>query len=144
MRTVDDLVRDASANARMVTATMAAFGLVTLLLSMIGLYGVISYTARQRSQEFAIRSVLGATRQTLIRLVLADGLMLTLAGLILGTACGVFAGRLLRAMLYHVSPVDPLALLGTVILLSGTASLACVLPALHAADFDLRAALHDG
>ena len=144
LRTIDELVRDVSANARIATVAMSAFGAAALLLAMVGLYGVIACTVNQRRQEFGVRTALGATRHNIIRLVLVDGLTLTAAGLAIGAAFAITGGRMLRSMLYHVSVVDPLTFAATLLLLALTASLACFVPAMRAAGVDPRVALEEG
>jgi len=144
IRTIDELVSDASANARFATLVMSAFGAVALVLAMIGLYGVIAFMVHQRRQEFGLRTALGATREQLVQMVLADGFMLASVGLVVGIALALVAGRLLRSMLYQVSVGDPVTLVAVVLLLLGTTALACVLPAVRASGVDPRAALDAG
>ena len=144
IRTIDELVSDASANARFATVVMSSFGAVALVLAMIGLYGVIAFMVHQRRQEFGLRTALGATREQLVQMVLADGLMLASVGLVVGIGLALVAGRLLRSMLYQVSVGDPVTLGAVVLLLLGTTTLACVLPAMRASGVDPRAALDAG
>ena len=141
IRTIDELVSDASANARFATLVMSAFGTVALVLAMIGLYGVIAFMVHQRRQEFGLRTALGATREQVVQMVLADGFTLAAVGLVVGIALALVAGRLLHSMLYQVGVADPITLAGVVLLLLVTTSLACVLPALRASGVDPRAAL---
>jgi putative ABC transport system permease protein len=141
VRTIDALVRDASANARFATLVMSTFGVVALLLAMIGLYGVVAFMAHQRRQEFGLRTALGATRGQVVRMVLADGFALAGVGLVAGVVLALVAGRLLRSMLYQVSVGDPITLAGVVLLLLGTTALACLVPAVRASGVDPRAAL---
>ncbi|HEY3934896.1 MAG TPA: ABC transporter permease [Gemmatimonadales bacterium] len=144
LRTIDQLVSDVSANARFATITMSVFGVAALLLAMIGLYGVIAYAVNQRRQEFGLRTALGASRGDIIRLVLVDGLTLTVIGLSIGAVLSVAGGRVLRSMLYHVSVFDPVTAGVTVLVLAGAALLACVIPAIRAAAIDPRVALEEG
>lgn len=144
IRTVDDLLREASANARFAALVMSTFGAVALVLAMIGLYGVIAFTVHQRRQEFGLRAALGATREQVVRMVLADGFKLAVVGLAAGISLALVAGRLLHSMLYQVSVFDPITLGAVVLLLLGTTALACVLPALRASSVDPRAALDAG
>lgn len=144
VRTIDELVSDASANARFATLVMSSFGAIALALAMIGLYGVIAFMVHQRRQEFGLRTALGATREQLVQMVLADGFMLASIGMVAGIGLALVAGRLLRSMLYQVSIADPVTLGAVVVLLSGTTALACVLPAVRASGVDPRAALDAG
>jgi predicted permease len=144
MRTIDQLVSDVSANARFATITMSVFGVAALLLAMVGLYGVVAYTVNQRRQEFGLRTALGASRGDIIRLVLADGLTLTVVGLSIGAVLAVAGGRVLQSMLYHVSVFDPVTAVTTVLVLAGATLLACLIPAVRAAGIDPRVALEAG
>lgn len=110
MRTIDELVSDASANARFATVVMSTFGGVALVLAMIGLYGVIAFMVHQRRHEFGLRTALGATREQLVQMVLVDGFTLASVGLVIGIVLALVAGRLLRSMLYQVSVGDPVTL----------------------------------
>jgi predicted permease len=143
VRTIDELVSDVSANARFAAFAMSTFGGVALLLSMIGLYGVIAFMVHQRRQEFGIRSALGASRRQILRMVLADGFTLAVVGLGVGVVLALVAGRLIRSMLYQVTVGDPLTLIGVALLLLGTTALACFLPAVRASGVDPRVALDD-
>lgn len=144
VRTIDELVSDASANARFATVVMSTFGGVALVLAMIGPYGVIAFMVHQRRQEFGLRTALGATREQLVQMVLVDGFTLASVGLVVGIVLALVAGRLLRSMLYQVSVGDPVTLGAVVLLLLGTTALACVLPAVRASGVDPRAALDAG
>lgn len=144
MRTIYELVSDASANARFATVVMSTFGGVALVLAMIGPYGVIAFMVHQRRQEFGLRTALGATREQLVQMVLVDGFTLASVGLVVGIVLALVAGRLLRSMLYQVSVGDPVTLGAVVLLLLGTTALACVLPAVRASGVDPRAALDAG
>lgn len=143
LRTIDQLVADVSANARFATIAMSVFGVAALLLAMVGLYGVIAYAVNQRRQEFGLRTALGAGRGDIIRLVLRDGLSLTVVGLGVGAVLAVAGGRVLRSMLYHVSVIDPVTTITTIGVLSGATILACVIPAMRAAGVDPRVALEE-
>ncbi|HEX3927146.1 MAG TPA: FtsX-like permease family protein [Gemmatimonadales bacterium] len=143
MRTIDPLVADVSANARVATITMTFFGIAALLLAMFGLYGVIAYAVNQRRQEFGLRTALSAGRSDIIRLVLVDGLTLTAVGLGIGAVLAAAGGRVLRSMLYHVTVVDPFTALATLAVLAAAAVLACVVPAMRAAGVDPRVALEE-
>jgi putative ABC transport system permease protein len=92
---------------------IASFSLLALVLAAVGLHATISYSVSQRTREIGIRVALGAQSQNVMGLVMAQGIKLTLAGLALGALGGVWAGRAMRALLYHVAPGDP-ATLGVV------------------------------
>jgi putative ABC transport system permease protein len=143
VRTIEELVGETTAQARFATRFMAGFGAASLLLAMIGLYGVIAYGVHQRRQEFGVRRALGASQAGIVRLVVLEGWHLAVAGLVLGLLGALAAGRLLEHLLYQVSPLDPVTLVGTATLLGGAATLASVLPAARASRVEPRVALED-
>ncbi len=108
-------------------------GSVALVLSIVGVYGVRSYTVARRTREIGIRMALGATAWEVLRLVMREGLALTLAGVFLGLLVALAAGRLLGSMLYEVSGTDPLVLSMASVALASISMAACYLPARRAA-----------
>ena len=118
-----------------------AFAIIALVLAAVGLYGVLAYLVTQRTSELGIRIALGAQRAEVIRLTLTDGLAPVAIGLLLGLAGGAATVRLLRAMLYGMSPFDWSVFSGVVLVLTFTAALACALPAWRAACLDPANAL---
>ncbi|NNF29561.1 MAG: FtsX-like permease family protein, partial [Gemmatimonadetes bacterium] len=130
--TMSELVEDSLARWRFTVQIMGAFGLVALLLAVLGVYGVIAYTVERRTRELGVRMALGAPAKAIQRMVLGQGLRLMAWGLGLGLLGAWASGRILGSLLYGVSPTDPLsalAALGT-LLLAGLA--AAVLPARRA------------
>ena len=113
-------------------ALFGAFGAVALLIAAIGVYGVHSYTVARRTRELGVRMALGAQPGDVLRLVLGHGARQTVVALGIGLLLSLGLGQLLSAMLYQVSPFDPLALGGAVVVLGGAALLACWLPARRA------------
>ncbi len=109
-----------------------AFGGVSLLLTVVGVYGVKAHAVSRRTREIGIRLALGAQRRDLLVLLLKQGMLQTALGLIAGLALALLAGGLLSKMLYRVSPVDPLALVGAAAVIALAALLACWLPARRA------------
>ncbi len=109
------------------------FGILALVLALVGVYGVRSITVARRTREIGIRMALGATASSVLRLVLGEGLVLTASGLGLGVLLAVAAGRLLSGLLYGISPVDPLVFCIAPLFLTATALLACCFPARRAA-----------
>jgi putative ABC transport system permease protein len=117
------------------------FASLAVLLSALGIYGVLSYTVAQRTHEIGIRSALGATNGTLLRLVLGGGMKLALGGLVLGLAGSLALTRVLSSLLFGVSARDPLTMVLAAALLAMVAFFACYLPARRAASLDPVAAL---
>jgi predicted permease len=142
-RTIDDLVATSASNARFVTRFMESFGVVALLLTIVGVYGVIAYSVQQRRQEFAVRRALGAGTREILRLVLAEGLNLAAVGVAVGLSLTVIAGLGLRHLLFGVSPFDLVTVLASIVVIAGVALAASLIPAVAAARVEPRAALEE-
>lgn len=106
IRALDDVSRAAHGERRFLLTLVTVFGGLALVLSAIGAYGVISYSAAQRGREFGVRLALGAGRPQILRLVLMQGLRLTTTGLALGLLLALLLGRVMRTLLYGISPTD--------------------------------------
>jgi predicted permease len=125
-----------------VAATLAgSFGFLALALATVGIYGVLAYTTRQRTREIAIRMALGAKRNGVLRLVLGQGLRLTLTGLGIGLAVSVALTRFLRGQLFGITTTDPLTYAGVGVLLCLVTLVACYIPAQRATKVDPNVAL---
>lgn len=129
-------VQVASTNERIAGTFVGAFGLLALALAAVGIYGVISYSTRQRTREIGIRMALGAQRLNILRLVLNHGVTLTAIGLVIGLAVSLALTRFLSSMLFGVTPTDALTFAGVAVLLCAVALLACYLPARRAMKVD--------
>jgi predicted permease len=128
--------------AQKVTATLLIIlGLTALVLASIGIYGVMAYMVNQRTQEFGIRMPLGAQSHDVLKLVLRQGILLTVLGVAIGLAGALALTRLLSSFLYGVSPFDPLTFGGVSIALGLVTLIACYLPARRATRVDPLAAL---
>jgi predicted permease len=141
MQTLDDAVAGALAQRRQTLWLIGGFAAVALLLAVIGLYGAMSYAVAQRTAEFGVRQAIGAARSDILRLVLADGLRVSLAGIAAGTAAAWAATRLIAGMLFHVPAVDPLTFGAVAIVLAAVALAASWLPARRATRVDPLTAL---
>jgi ABC-type lipoprotein release transport system permease subunit len=117
------------------------FGGVALFLATIGIYGVLSYSVAQRTQEIGIRVALGASRQSVFALVLWHGARLAIAGILLGGAGAALVTPFVRTILYNVTPTDPASFAGTAVFLALVATLAGLLPARRATSVDPIVAL---
>jgi putative ABC transport system permease protein len=141
MRTVEFLVNRSVADRKFLLALMGIFAALALLLTMIGLYGVISYLVNQRTQEIGIRMALGAQMRDILRMVLRQGMVLVLSGVVLGLAAAVLLTRLMVRLLYQVSATDPVTFAAIAALLIVVALLACYFPARRASKVDPLVAL---
>jgi putative ABC transport system permease protein len=130
--TVRSLVAGTLAAQRLTVALLTAFGLLSLLLAAVGIYGVLAYTVEQRHRELALRLAVGAHGGDLLRMVLTDGMKLTIPGAALGIAAALVLTRLLRGMLHGVSTQDPVTMAGVVLVILGVAAGAVVIPARRA------------
>jgi putative ABC transport system permease protein len=132
-----DTARTASAAPqRLATALLSGFAMVALLLAMIGIYGVMSYNAGRRLREIGIRMALGARRADVLKLLLRQGVMLTLGGVAIGLAGALALTRSMNSLLYGVRPTDALTFGTMCALLAGAAALACYIPARRATRVD--------
>jgi putative ABC transport system permease protein len=141
VRSMDEIAADSIAQPRFRTGLMALFSGLAVLLGMLGIYGVMSYTAAQRTREIGIRMALGATAWDAGWLVVGQAMRATGIGLALGIAAALVAARSASSLLYGISPADPATLAGTCILFAGAALVASYLPARRAAAVDPVVAL---
>ena len=123
------------------TILLGAFAGLALLLSAIGVYGVISYSVAQRTHEIGVRAALGASRGAQLGLVLKGGMALTATGLAIGLLGALGLTRLLSSLLFGISPRDPWTLLLVGAVLAAVAAAACFIPARRAARVDPLVAL---
>ncbi|AHG88486.1 permease [Gemmatirosa kalamazoonensis] len=144
VRTLASRFGDALAFARMSAVLLALFAAVALALATIGVYGVISFAAAERTREMGIRVALGATRRDVAGLVFRQGLAIALAGGAIGVLGALAATRVLRSLLYDVAPSDPATFVGVGALLLATIALASWTPARRAARVPPAQVLRDG
>jgi predicted permease len=136
LRTLDEVFGDSVSRPRFMTWLLGIFGGLALVLAAIGTYGVLSYLVTQRTKEIGIRMALGANRGDVLGLVLKQGLLLTTIGLVLGGAGALAAGRLMRTLLFDVSPADPITIVAVITVMAVVAAVACLVPALRATRVD--------
>ncbi|MBA3259868.1 MAG: ABC transporter permease [Gemmatimonadales bacterium] len=139
--TMEDLLAASEAERRFALTVFQAFGLVALVLAAAGIYGVLAGTVAERTREIGVRAALGASRGTILALVVRQGMALAALGVAVGVAGAAGATRAIAAMLYGVSRLDPATYLGVIGLLAGVAAIACAVPALRAARVDPAIAL---
>jgi ABC-type antimicrobial peptide transport system permease subunit len=125
-----------SYSQRLAVTLVAVFGVMALFLAAIGLYAVRSYAVSQSTRELGLRMALGAGTGDLLRLVMSRGLLLTVAGILIGAITAMSLSRLLTNLLYQVSPHDPLAFSLAFIVMTVVAVIACALPAWRATRID--------
>ena len=135
-QTLEQLLGTSVAPRKFNMLLLGIFAGVALLLAAVGLYGVMSYSVSWRTQEIGIRMALGANRADVLKLVVRQGMMMTLIGLVLGLAGAFALSRVLTGMLYGVSATDPLTFTGVSIVLLVVALLACLIPARRATHVD--------
>jgi len=141
MRTVESLVDRSVADRKFLMALMGIFAGLALVLTIVGLYGVITYLVNQRTQEIGIRMALGAQVGQILTMVLKQGMLLVLSGVALGLVASWLLTRLITRLLFQVSATDPVAFIGISALLVVVALLACYVPARRATRVDPLKAL---
>ena len=133
VRPVDTIVGGSLADRRFVLSLVSAFGVAALLLAALGVYSVISYLVAQRSRELSIRVALGAKTRDILRLVLQQGLVLSLVGIVVGVAGALAATRLIASMLFGITATDPVSFGAVALVLAVVALVASWVPARRAA-----------
>jgi predicted permease len=141
VQTMDDVVANSFAARRLSMTLLGIFAMLALVLSCVGIYGVISYLVGQRTHEIGVRMALGAQRSDVMRLVLGQGAKMTLIGVAIGVPAALGLTRLMANELFGVTAHDPLTFVTVVILLTLVALLACYLPARRAMRVDPMVAL---
>jgi ABC-type antimicrobial peptide transport system permease subunit len=132
VRTLDDIMARSMARTSFAMVMLAIAASVALLLAVVGLYGVVSYIAAERTHEIGIRMALGAERGDVVGLFVRQGLVVTLTGVALGIGAAMFLTPIMATLLYGVGPTDPMTYAAVSIGLSGVALLATYLPARRA------------
>jgi putative ABC transport system permease protein len=141
IKTMDDYIAASVAAPRFNTTLLAIFAAVALVLTIVGLYGVMSYSVAQRTNEIGIRMALGAQTHDVLRLMVAQGFKLILLGLAIGLVGAFAVMRVISSLLFGVTTKDPLTFAAVAVLLAFVALLACYIPARRAARVDPMEAL---
>jgi putative ABC transport system permease protein len=141
VRTMDDVVANSLGTRRVSMQLFTVFACAALLLAALGIYGVMAYSVAQRTQEIGIRMALGAQKADVLRLVVKQGMTLTLIGVVAGLAGAFALTRVIANLLFGVGASDPTTFIGISFLLLAVAFIACYLPARRAAKLDPMIAL---
>jgi putative ABC transport system permease protein len=141
VRTMDEVLGRETAERRVGVILLAAFAALALLLSALGIYGVLAFFVVQHTPEIGVRMALGARPSDVLRLVVFKGMRLALAGVAVGLAGALALTRLMSSQLFGVSAADPLTYAGLAVLLAAVALAACLIPARRATKVDPMVAL---
>jgi putative ABC transport system permease protein len=144
VQTMEDVVGNSIASRSFSTALLTGFASLALLLAGIGIYGVIAYGVSQRTYEIGLRMALGAQSERVVRLVMSEGLSMTLAGVVIGLGGGLAVATLMRSMLVGVGVVDLPTLAVVAVVLLGVAVVASAVPARKAVRVSPTEALRNG
>ena len=132
IQSLDDLMAVSVAQERFSMLLLGIFAVLALTLAAVGIYGMIAYRVNQRTHDIGVYIALGAQHRDVLRLIMKDGIKLTLIGIVLGLAGAVALTRTMVSLLYEVKPTDPATLIGVALLLAAAALLACYIPARRA------------
>jgi putative ABC transport system permease protein len=130
--TMQDVIDESVAQPRIRTILIAAFGVLALLIAAVGMYGVIAYSVSERTQEIGIRLALGADRSDVLRMVLRNGIILSLVGITIGLVAAAISTRAVTPFLFATSHTDPLTITASCLVLFGISLAATLLPAFRA------------
>jgi putative ABC transport system permease protein len=140
-RTMGEVISESVAEPRFRTWLLSAFAFAGLILTLIGIYGVISYSVRQRTREMGIRIALGAQSESLLGLILRQAIVLAVTGAVCGAIGSLLLMRLLASQLFEIKPGDPVTLIGASLLMMIVALAASWFPARRATKVDPMIAL---
>jgi putative ABC transport system permease protein len=140
-QTLDQLAARERVGPRFNLALVGLFGIVALVLAVVGVYGVMAYTVTLRTHEIGVRLAIGADQRRVLGWIGGEGLRITAAGIVLGSAGALLLSRFLEGMLHGVTPTDPVAYAGTIALLAAAALVASLVPAIRASRIDPTVAI---
>jgi putative ABC transport system permease protein len=141
LQPLSEMVTNSMSQSRFYMLLLGGFAVIALLLAAVGIYGVIAYAVRQRTQEIGIRMALGASRDRVLRMVVGQGMVLALVGAVAGLLGAFVATRGMRSLLFEVSASDPATYAGVALVLVAVAAVAAYLPARRAARTEPNLAL---
>jgi putative ABC transport system permease protein len=136
VRTMGEVAAEATERPRFRAALVSTFAAMALVLAAVGVFGVLTFSVRERRREFGVRMALGATSGDILRLVLGAGVRIAGTGAVIGVAAAALLTRALASLLFGVTPLDPVTFAAAPALLVITALVACVAPALRAVRVD--------
>ena len=143
LRSMEQVFADAASRPRFLAVLLAIFAGLALALAAIGTYGILSYAVSERTKEIGIHMALGATRGSVLGMILGQGLRLTIVGLVTGLIASFGLTRLLQAQLFNVKPTDPVTLTGVAVFIAIVAFIACYVPAQRATRVDPMVTLRE-
>ena len=141
IRSMDEVAAESTARNEFNMTLLSIFAGIALLLAAIGIYGLMAYSVQQRTQEIGIRMALGAQRGEVLRMVLRHGVLLSLVGIAVGILGSFAVIRLIKSLIFGVSPTEPITFAGVAVLLAAVAFVACYIPARRATRVDPMVAL---
>ncbi len=144
LRTMEQVFSDAASRPRFLAQLLGIFAALALALAAIGTYGILSYSVSERTKEIGIHMALGATRGSVLGMILGQGMRLTTIGIVAGVAASFGLTRLLQAQLFNVKPTDPATLIAVTIFIAVIAFVACYVPAQRATRVDPMVTLREG
>ena len=143
LKSMNTVFGDSVSRQRFLSLLLGIFAAVALLLAAIGTYGVPSYLVTERRREIGIRVALGASTGGIVKLVLRQGLSITVIGIVLGIGGAVALGQVTQSLLFYVSPTDPVTFITVALVILAVALLACVVPANRAMRVDPLVAIRN-